>query len=245
MFRYLPIVLSLFLIHSTVSAQNDSVLSGDENGIVEQQAPPVARQVELRSFDPERIAQLRSEYDYDREILREPTLWERFKQWVEQRLSQLLGTRAGALITRNLVYLIIIIVIVFALVMLSRTTLQRVFHGKPRSQGEVAVTDEDIREMDLDKMIEDAERAGDLRLAIRLHYLLVLRKLVDRGILAWHPYHTDQDYMAQISDPVLRSRFAHVALVFQWVWYGNAGVAPARYDDLRRPFIEFESSKAA
>jgi len=63
---------------------------------------------------------------------------------------------------------------------------------------------------------------------------------VDQGVLHWSPEHTDREYMAQIKDPGMRSRFVHVALVFQWVWYGHAEVEPTRYAELRQPFIAFE-----
>lgn len=207
-------------------------------------SPPTDR-VELRSFDQARIGQLRSEYDYDRDIRRVPTLWERFKEWLGRWLDRFFGSSTGAAITDNLVYIVIFLSLVFAIVMLSRGGFSRVFYSAPRSLGEVLTSEVDIREMDLGEMIAEAERSGDLRRSIRLHYLLVLRQLVDREILSWHPHFTDQDYMAQITDPVLRSRFAHVALIFQWVWYGNAEIVPAKYEDLRRPFIEFETSKAA
>jgi hypothetical protein len=72
----------------------------------------------------------------------------------------------------------------------------------------------------------------------------VLRKLVDQGVLHWSPEHTDREYMAQIKDPAMRSRFVHVALVFQWVWYGHADVDPDRYAELRRPFLDFEHATA-
>lgn len=244
--------LLLFFI-LVISIQSRSLAQEELYPVIEEQeqvietttvSPPTDR-VELRSFDQARIDQLRSEYDHDRDIRRVPTLWERFKEWLSRWLERFFGSSAGKAITDNLVYIVIFLSLVFAIVMLSRGGFSRVFHSAPRSLGEVSTSEDDIREMDLGELIAEAERACDLRRAIRLHYLLVLRQLVDREILSWHPHFTDQDYMAQIKDPVLRSRFAHVALIFQWVWYGNAEVAPAKYEDLRRPFIEFETSKAA
>lgn len=208
-------------------------------------APP-SEPIELRSFDADRIAALKTDprYQYDRDLVKVPTLWERFKAWLGDLIASFFGSRTGDFITRNLLYILAVVGIIFAVVVLSRGSLRKVFHGAPRSSGSVTTVEEDIREMDLGALIREAEAAGDLRRAIRLHYLLVLRKLVDRGVLHWSPEHTDQDYMGQIKDPVLRSRFAQVALVFQWVWYGHAEVDRDRYEPMCRPFVEFEEVPA-
>lgn len=203
--------------------------------------------VELRPFDAAAIDALRADpaYDYDKDIRRSPTPWERFKEWLWEFVKGLFGSRTANFITTNVFYIIVIVVLVFAAFMLSKGGLRRVFHGAPRSAAEVMTVTEDIREMDLNTLIAEAERSGDLRRAIRLHYLLVLRKLVDAGVLHWSPDHTDRDYMAQIADRDLRSRFTRLALVFQWVWYGHAEVDRTRYDMLRARFIEFETTATA
>lgn len=211
-------------------------------GLRAQDIPPDDA-VEVRAFDEQRLAELRADpaYDYDSDLHREPNWWEQFKEWLAEWLRSLTGPAVAAFIGSNLFIILCAIVVVVALIILSRGGLRRVFYGAPRGQGEVTVAEEDIRGLDLEAMIGDAEAAGDLRRAIRLHYLLVLRKLVDQQVLKWSPEYTDRDYMRQVKDDGLRSRFAHIALVFQWVWYGHAEVDAERYDAIKRPFIEFET----
>lgn len=205
---------------------------------------PPQEPVVLRPFDADRIATLKADpaLDYDRDLRRLPSPWERFKDWLWELLKDFLGNRAAGFVTENLLYVLVFVILIFAVVMLSNGGLRRIFHGAPRSLGEVATVTEDIREMDLGALIAEAEKNGDLRRAIRLHYLMVLRQLVDRNVLHWSPDHTDQDYMAQIKDAALRARFTHIVLVFQWVWYGHAEVDATRYAELRRPFVEFETA---
>lgn len=202
--------------------------------------------VEIRPFDAQRIARYQAdpELQYDRELHQDPSWWEQFKSWLEALFSDWFSEGVGAFFSTNLIYILSAIVVIIALVILSRGSLRRVFHGAPRSLGEVTAAEEDIRGLDIEALIREAEETNDLRRAIRLHYLLVLRKLVDDGVLRWSPERTDQDYMAQIKDPALRSRFAHIALVFQWVWYGHAEVDAERYGSIKRPFLEFERAPA-
>lgn len=204
------------------------------------QGPPTEQHT-LRHFDEQRIATLRDDpaYAYERDLRRMPSPWERFKAWLAEWLGRILNTRIADFVARNLLYIFIAVALVFALMMLMRGGLRGVFHGAPRGLGQVSVSDEDIRGMDLEAMIRDAEAKGDLRLAIRLHYLLVLRRLVDQGVLHWAPEYTDRDYREQIGDAALRARFAKAASVFQWVWYGHAPVAAEAYARLRDPFLRF------
>lgn len=210
------------------------------------QAPPTAP-VELRSFDAEKLEKLRNDpaYQYERDLRRAPTPWERFKEWIREWLRRILGSRAGGWVAEHIIYIIVIVVIVFAVVMLSRGGLQRVFHGAPRAQARVQAVEEDIRELDLQALLGEAERSGDLRRAIRLHYLLVLRALVDRGLLEWSPDHTDREYAAQLQDGALRAAFQRSARVFQWVWYGELPLDRARYEVLRASFQGLHEKDAA
>lgn len=198
--------------------------------------------VELRSFDAERIAAYRLESDlqYERELHTGPSPWERFKQWLARWLDSTLGETLTALLSRNVVLLLCIVLLIIALVVLGKGGIRRVLYGASARQATVVADAEDIRELDLPSMIAEAERKGDLRRAIRLHYLLVLRKLVDRGILRWSPDLTDRDYVEQITDAGLKRRFSRIAGVFQWVWYGESPMSPERYEVLRLSFIEFE-----
>lgn len=227
--------LLLFLLGACLShglqAQDSLVVPPDE---------PIV----TRAFDADRVAAYKADpdLDYDRDLRQEPSFWDHFKEWLARWLKGILGSRATGFVMNNLMIILTAVMLIVVVSILSRHGLRRVFHGESRSTGQVTADEEDIREMNLDALIREAEQTGDLRRAIRLHYLLVLRKLVDRGVLEWSPERTDRDYMAQIKDTALRSRFAHAALVFQWVWYGHAEVDRERYESIRRPFIEFEQA---
>ena len=206
---------------------------------------PPTTPVELRSFDADAIGDLQRKYAYEQELTVEPTLWERFKEWLAEWLGDMLGEALGGSVADNLFLLIAVILLGIGLYYLSKGGMRGVFQGKARSLGDVDPSEEDIRDMDLEIQLHSAETNGDLRLAIRLHYLIVLRYLVDIGAITWTPDRTDRDYLAQIQDPALRARFAQAALVFQWVWYGEAAVESARYELLKRPFLGFTTDRAA
>ena len=117
--------------------------------------------VELRPMDQAAIEALRTDpaYDYDADLRRLPTPWERFKEWLRELLKEFFGSDIANFFARNVFFILVAVVLVFALYILSKGGLRRLFHGAPRSVGEVVSATEDIREMDLNTLIAEAERS--------------------------------------------------------------------------------------
>lgn len=198
--------------------------------------------VTFRSFDAAQLDAYKADpsLNYERELQQGPTLWERFKEWLSKWLERTFGNVLGAVLSRNVVLIISIALLVLAAMMLGRGGIRRVFQGAPTSQATVFSDSEDIHEMDLPGLISEAEEQGDLRRAIRLHYLMVLKRAVESGLLRWSPDFTDHDYIAQLTDSHVRGQFSQLSAIFQWVWYGDSPITPERYALLRNSFLEFE-----
>ncbi len=146
---------------------------------------------------------------------------------------------------RNLLYVLVFVILVFAVFILSKGGLRRAFHGAPRSLAEVATVSEDIREMDLDALIAEAERANDLRRAIRCTTCWYCASWWTMACCSGAPSTRTATTCAQIKDPALRDALHRISpLVFQWVWYGHAEVDAERYGSIKRPFLEFERAPA-
>ncbi len=203
--------------------------------------------IALREFDEARLADYKAipDLQYERELSSEPGPWERFKEWLAHWLQGMVGDRLSALLSRNVVLVLCIVLLILAAIVLGRGGIRRILVGSPAAHGTVVAGTEDIRELDLEALVLEAERNGDLRRAIRLHYLWVLRRLVDKGVLRWSPEHTDHDYALQIGDAGTRDRFLRIASAFQWVWYGDSPLTPERYAELRTPFLDFERTDNA
>ncbi len=199
--------------------------------------------ITLRSFDAAQLDTYKADpaLNYERELQQGPTAWERFKEWLSNWLDKTFGNVLGAVLSRNVILIISVALLVLAAMMLGRGGIRRVFQGAPTSQATVFSDSDDIHEMDLPTMISEAEEQGDLRRAIRLHYLMVLKRAVQSGLLRWSPDFTDHDYVAQLTDSQVREQFSQLTAIFQWVWYGDSPITPERYALLRNSFMEFEA----
>ena len=157
-------MLRCFLIIALIFA---AVLSSAQSA--DSTSGPYGR-VELRPFDTDAIEALRADpaYDYDKDLRRLPTPWERFKEWLAGVGGELFRDPASAnFFTHNVFYILAVVVLVFAAFMLSKGGLRRVFHGAPRSVARggdrCARTSAKWTSACLDR--RGRERSGDLRRA--------------------------------------------------------------------------------
>jgi hypothetical protein len=198
--------------------------------------------VEQRGFDQGAIDRHLSDDDlnYDRTEHEERLSWSHWlRAWLDRMLDRTFGSKSGDWLIRHLEWIIIPASIIFLIWYFRKRIFANAFAASPARHRQVTVMEENIEEMDLDKLLRGAERDEKWAFALRYHYLKVLRRLVDEGKIEWQPRYTDHDYLSQLSDPQLRATFSELSFVFKWVWYGDAPLDQAGYERLKRPFVMF------
>ena len=240
------------MVHEIVANAStaDEDVAEEAYVLLDTMLPPL----QARAFDDAALAALRNDerYQYEREVSQAPNAWDRFWEMVGDWINGLLkhledatGLKLIAWFWDYIWFVLFAIALVIVLIVLRRRMFSKVFARSVSTTVSVRTLDEDITADDLPEQLAEAERLGEWRRALRLHYLLVLRKLVDEGRIAWKPQHTDRDYQAQLKDDDERSRFGRLSFIFKWVWYGEAEVDRAQYEDLSAGFLDFRSKRAA
>ena len=98
---------------------------------------------------------------------------------------------------------------------------------------------DNIEELDIDALLRDAIASGDLRLAIRVHYLLLLKKLNEAGLIAWKKDKTNRDYLSELyGRNACYDDVRLLTLAYELVWYGERDVSQ---DSFQRLSGNFES----
>lgn len=220
----------------------DAEQEAEEAGIPYEQWKAVSDDtipLDRRHFDTAAVAALLQdpELDYDRVIERNQLWWERFLRWLNNKLNDLFGSRAGTKVFSNLHWFILGIAVLILAWFFRRHLLGSVFAIGAKQARSVTEIEEDIEKLDLPALLAEAERQHNWRLAIRYHWLSVLKRLVNEGRIRWQPRYTDADYLAQLQDPALRASFSELSFLFKWVWYGDAPMDRERYEHLRGAFI--------
>jgi hypothetical protein len=81
--------------------------------------------------------------------------------------------------------------------------------------------DEDLHELHLEALLESALQQKNFRLAIRYYYLMVLKGLSSKKIIAYHKDKTNSEYLFEIENSVVKNQFSYLSYVYSYVWYGE------------------------
>jgi len=171
-----------------------------------------------------------------------PSLWDQLLGWLWRQLSNLLDTRGGHFVWNILWYGLLGAILVFTVLKLLQVDLTRVFGRASRALPLAYETgQENIHELNFAEALAQAEAAGNLRLAVRLGYLQLLKQLTDRDFIAWQPDKTNQTYLHELaaSRPAARPAFAELTRQFEYAWYGELPVPAALYQQVREAQHQF------
>ncbi len=105
---------------------------------------------------------------------------------------------------------------------------------------EEPVPDEDSLEHDFDKLLAQAFRAGDYRLAVRYQFLKTLQRLRDRQLIDFAADKTNSRYVHEVP-PKFRNEFASLILNYEYVWYGGFELTAAQYELLQNKYVSFNN----
>ncbi|NML67761.1 DUF4129 domain-containing protein [Hymenobacter sp. RP-2-7] len=185
-----------------------------------------------------RTLRARPELTY-RDVSAEPEsegLLARLVRWLAALLGRTPRTKSGRVAWNIVFYGLTSGVLVFAALKLRQLGVARLFGRSARAGGlGYSVGGEDIHALDFGAALAAAEAAGQLRLAVRLGYLQLLKQLTDQHLIDWQPDKTNQAYGRELAAarPDLRPAFAELTRQFEYVWYGEWPLGAASYPPLR------------
>jgi len=90
-----------------------------------------------------------------------------------------------------------------------------------RTSEKLIFEDEDIYEVDLEALLKKATDSDNFRLAIRYYYLMTLKGLSAKKLIDYHKDKTNSEYLFEIEDTTMRSKFSYLSYVYSYVWYGE------------------------
>jgi len=97
----------------------------------------------------------------------------------------------------------------------------------------------DIQALDTKGLIAQAVANQDYRLAVRLNYLDILKKLDQKNWIAWAANKTNQDYVRELSQSKYGASFSMLTYHFDHAWYGDFRIEEKLYKKLETRFQEF------
>ncbi len=177
--------------------------------------------------------------DFDYAIV-EPqiTWWDNFTSWIGNLILRffewLFGSEKAlgvfAVFLRSLPYILIIILLFLLVKFFLNVNARGLFYAK-NNEASVTLSEEEhiLKNEDIDQLIQKAINEKNYRLAIRYYYLLVLKQLGDRGLIAWEPQKTNDDYIKELKNKELQKPFYHITRLYDYIWYGDFPIDESQY----------------
>lgn len=203
----------------------------------------------LRRPNATRLQELRGQraFQYAEPVDRpEQSAWDAFKARVARAILNWLNSRSYSHFWRWVFYALFLVAGVFVVLKLLQIDLTAMLGRTPRRAGLAYDTAaENIHEVDFATRLAEAEAVGNLRLAVRLGYLQLLKNLSDRSLIHWQPDKTNHAYLAELPPAgPLRADFREITRQFEFVWYGELALSGPLYEQVRGGHRAFQSQVA-
>ncbi len=182
------------------------------------------------------------DFNYHGQAIGTPSVWERFWNWVWQKLSSLFSgiPYGGAIFKYSLLALAVAGLIYIVFKALGVDAMQ-LFRGEAKKI-EVPYTEslENIHEINFDAEIEKAISQHNYRLAVRLLYLRCLKQLSDKNLIHWQLDKTNAAYLFELTDAEQQQTFGVLTRQFEYVWYGDFFIDSEAFTSINLLFQNFK-----
>lgn len=202
--------------------------------------------VEIRTFDETKIHEFQKNprYDYETKESWLKKLWNKFWELIGKILGKNVEKAAkssgGSDILNAIIAVAAVILLIFGL---SKVKFRTWIAGKGAVvEQQYEVEEENIHEIEFDKDIRDAEKDGDYRRAIRLHFLKMLKNLSDAELIYWDPNKTNHQYLYELKGTNIYSPFVNCVNIFDRVWYGEWKIDQSFYIANKSTFEELANT---
>ncbi|UZO80342.1 hypothetical protein NBT05_15470 [Aquimarina sp. ERC-38] len=150
---------------------------------------------------------------------------ERAINWLFRSLQDLFGINLPPgiqkLVTSFIYILLIAAAIYFIVTLLVGKEAVSFFKKKEVSVQPLVFNEEDIDQLDLDNLLNEALSDKNYRLAIRFLYLKTLQQLSLKNRIQFHAEKTNKDYVSEIENIQVKNIFKKISYAYEYIWYGE------------------------
>lgn len=144
---------------------------------------------------------------------------------------------------------VILSIVIILLLILVIFLVLRHLNGRDQRLAPVQTTaysiedfDPEIPESDLDRFLRLALESSDYRAAVRVHFLMAIRKLAERNLIRWERDKTNRTYLTELNEQIPKHGFEPLIRVYEVIWFGEAPVNESEYQSLATAFRKFYES---
>ena len=199
-----------------------------DNSQIDPFAPPNEKLENYRSDD---------DFNYLEEREQKPSIIDEIWRWLYNKILRFFfGARANP-IGKGILYGAMVLVAVIIILKIIESRISKPI-GRGGNDISLNIDDELIdSEPDFDELIAKAEKKDDIKLALRLNYLKVLKNMADREIITYSRDKTNRDYIYEIDNSILRNIFSGMTIYFEYVYYGEFSPTREIYNKVKNSVV--------
>ncbi len=195
---------------------------------------------EKRIPDKEEIEKFRKDKDFDYTTAPENpnTISKWIAHWVRKILDTIFSNNGPFPFIR---WAIIVGLLVLLILKILKVKPQALVY---KNKFEIVNAEEikiDLHKINIEEQIENAVNAKNYRLAVRLLYLQLLKKLHSENLIKWAANKTNYDYFFEMRETKYSEMFFKLSRIYEYVWYGQFEVEEPLFLQTKNTFQKFYS----
>lgn len=199
--------------------------------------------ISLRNFDQQQISKYSKQHDFNYTDEPENNLWSRFWSWVWEIIRPLFMNKYTGDLLKYAALTALIGLIIYAIIKVIGLDVWKLTRKAKTIAVPFSESPDNIHEINFAEEISKAIESTNYRLAVRLCYLLSLKKLSDRNLINWQPEKTNETYISEIKDTVKQEQFSRLTRQFEYIWYGEFFIDRENFSQIKAHFDEFNQGK--
>jgi hypothetical protein len=112
--------------------------------------------------------------------------------------------------------------------------------GKKKVSEKLVYADEDIHEVDLETLLQQAILDSNYRLAVRYYYLSILKDLSTKNLITYHKDKTNSAYTFELKKGRIRDDFSYLTYLYTYVWYGDFPINSEEFNSIHEKYSAFK-----
>lgn len=241
---FLLLTINCVAYSQRAESPGDQLHTGEEAAEQEDsQAIPDTSKIVERNFDEKTLRSLKddSALQYRESPTIAESLWDRFRLWLNQLIQAIFKHAVTTNWGRVFMYFVGIVLLIVLIMMLLKVNAFKIFYsGQGANTFNYTVLDENIHEMDFEKLIQEAAEKNDYRLGVRLVFLYALKILSDKNLIHWDQGKTNHDYLDELKPTAIKAGFNELNSYFEYAWYGNFSINLETFTRVRLTFAEWK-----
>ncbi len=194
--------------------------------------------IQVRIPTGEKIEKFRhdSSFDYHENAPVNESLWERIWNWFLEFLNEIIY---GTSIQTIVFYVAFFFLIIFLLFQLFNIKVRSLFYSNNKQEVSFSEIEENIDNMNLDKLIIVQITNKNYRAAVRFMYLKTLKILNESGKIIWKKDKTNDKYIGDLAETLYVERFKDLTLKYECIWYGHFHIEESNFNKIDIEFRNF------